>query len=985
MDSFQSKWTLLALPFALNFFLTCLYCFSAVFSDALFLSSYPRSWLTYSFLILPLILVFVFFVVSPFLAKASNKQSFIFVMLMALLTLFSYHLLSFGIYIMPFILTLLLATFGKLISIIGLNAIAASFEMQVYKRYAFYFNLFGIIGAIATSLTIPLIIYFFHNSGVFYATLISMILSAFCILKMKQIPAPVLSHVHEEENSALHKQAFFNALFMIVFLASVIDKLTGFAFKASMIGQFSQDNLAMFISVYMGATNLICLLIQFFLAGPLLLRIGLMGMLFILPCLCVFLAFGIIIWPIFPMFVLMRALFSIGEISFKDPCLEMIINPFPSIMRKKISFILKGYANAISGLMGALFILIVNRYLPLNAVGMITIFLSTLWIYFTFKAGVGYRDTLFKALKENRYDPDLFNLTPESVTAMHQDILNALRSQDPHIVRAALNFFDNQTFVKFLPDGGINQELIEKLSHPEKDIRYNAVIALKKRHVIAAKEALLSQMEQETDREMGFAIMGTLLHLGAIPDRLDIDRYLESDSSVKQVYAMIGLDRSTDPCLRKKLEQEIACLIQGDIQARLTLASAFDYLQASPEQNQRLMQLLQDESVEVSIQAIHALKSDFSSDFVMMLISMLDDKKRSYAAEYQLTKLQDQILDSLLQVNLNTPFRQRQAMLRLLARLMMQPKALYKLLELSQSSDIELRLFIANQALRFSNVSFNDDEVKQAIIGMIGFCASEIECLLRLNAGQDCAVLTEIHVQLYMNRQVFVAWFSILTDKYKIASVAHYIERPDDYENIERAKAYELLDSLSTDIALRQAVNRISQDYRQDKLIQAALNINPSIVMLAQNPYQYQKGSPMNTMEKSALLRRVKLFDGIPVQSLLVIAAVAHERDMLAGELIFKDKDPADRFYCIASGEVMIKKGETILSELSEADYFGELGLLDNMPRTADAIAKTDGALLYIDKQDFVNVLEDLPQMMRAVMGQIIKYLRQNLNHELQK
>ena len=68
-----------------------------------------------------------------------------------------------------------------------------------------------------------------------------------------------------------------------------------------------------------------------------------------------------------------------------------------------------------------------------------------------------------------------------------------------------------------------------------------------------------------------------------------------------------------------------------------------------------------------------------------------------------------------------------------------------------------------------------------------------------------------------------------------------------------------------------------------------------------------------------------------------------------------------------------------MLSELQEADYFGELGVLDGMPRTADAIASHNGALLYIEREEFLNVLEDLPDIMRAVVGQIIRYLRQNL------
>ena len=137
----------------------------------------------------------------------------------------------------------------------------------------------------------------------------------------------------------------------------------------------------------------------------------------------------------------------------------------------------------------------------------------------------------------------------------------------------------------------------------------------------------------------------------------------------------------------------------------------------------------------------------------------------------------------------------------------------------------------------------------------------------------------------------------------------------------------------------------------------------------------------MNTMDKTALLRRVTLFSAIPVESLLVIAEIAKETDMAKGQNIFKEQDEADKLYCIVSGEISIEKNNKVLSELKEADYFGELGLLDKMPRTASAIAKSDGVLLYIDKDEFINILEDLPEIMHAVVAQIIQYLRQNLEN----
>ena len=145
----------------------------------------------------------------------------------------------------------------------------------------------------------------------------------------------------------------------------------------------------------------------------------------------------------------------------------------------------------------------------------------------------------------------------------------------------------------------------------------------------------------------------------------------------------------------------------------------------------------------------------------------------------------------------------------------------------------------------------------------------------------------------------------------------------------------------------------ISKDYNQEIAIPKDSAINQHIIMLATHQYTAQKDIPMNTMDKIAFLRRIKLFEEIPVESLQAIAEVVKETDMAEGEHLFKDGDESDRFYCIVSGKTNIRKGERILSELKETDYFGELGLLDNSPRTADAIATEAGLLLYIDKDEF--------------------------------
>src|SRR5512147_2776178 len=78
--------------------------------------------------------------------------------------------------------------------------------------------------------------------------------------------------------------------------------------------------------------------------------------------------------------------------------------------------------------------------------------------------------------------------------------------------------------------------------------------------------------------------------------------------------------------------------------------------------------------------------------------------------------------------------------------------------------------------------------------------------------------------------------------------------------------------------------------------------------------------------------------------------------------VLFSEGDPGNRCYMITTGEVRISKfipniGEEALAVLKAGDYFGEMALSDNFPRSAHAIANTDIEVLAIDKADLDHIL----------------------------
>lgn len=106
-----------------------------------------------------------------------------------------------------------------------------------------------------------------------------------------------------------------------------------------------------------------------------------------------------------------------------------------------------------------------------------------------------------------------------------------------------------------------------------------------------------------------------------------------------------------------------------------------------------------------------------------------------------------------------------------------------------------------------------------------------------------------------------------------------------------------------------------------------------------------------------ALVRATTLFAPLasPVQEAL--ARQLEPRDVPAGDVVVREGEVADRFYLIASGSVEVSHAGAVLRTEHAGDFFGEIGLLRRLPRTATVTARTDVALLVLDRAAFLDAV----------------------------
>lgn len=115
---------------------------------------------------------------------------------------------------------------------------------------------------------------------------------------------------------------------------------------------------------------------------------------------------------------------------------------------------------------------------------------------------------------------------------------------------------------------------------------------------------------------------------------------------------------------------------------------------------------------------------------------------------------------------------------------------------------------------------------------------------------------------------------------------------------------------------------------------------------------------------KSEVLKGVYLFKELRPDEMDLILSIAKEKKFKKDNLIFSEGEPGNAFYLIVSGSVRISTvvpgvGEEALAILKPGEYFGEMALIDDAPRSASAIANEASLLVSITKEDFLNLISE--------------------------
>ncbi|GBD86387.1 cAMP receptor protein [bacterium BMS3Abin03] len=136
-------------------------------------------------------------------------------------------------------------------------------------------------------------------------------------------------------------------------------------------------------------------------------------------------------------------------------------------------------------------------------------------------------------------------------------------------------------------------------------------------------------------------------------------------------------------------------------------------------------------------------------------------------------------------------------------------------------------------------------------------------------------------------------------------------------------------------------------------------------------------------MENTNFLSRVPIFSDLNPETIEKVSKLGTVRTYPKQSVILSEEDAGSALFVIISGKVKVARSskddaskEVILSILNPSDFFGEMALLDGMTRSANVIALEDSKLFIIQRNDFLNLLEQHPEVSITLLQELTQRFR---------
>ncbi len=941
--------------------------FSNIYAYSILLSTYPPHWLIYFIVIKAFFSALIRSVGLHLLPEDIKKGALFQFAIFIVIFITCIVLTPFHAYFMPFIISIIVASIPDLSSSICWNLLSLSFGMREYKEFVRYGSQAGFVGTITSSFLVPLLMLFFFNSALLFFTLFLLVLGAGLIYQLplqKQEKKPA---VHPRKTSIQPRQyaLYYHILFYSVILTTIIT-ISQYIMQTEVSLSFQHERLSAFLGYFSGITCVMGFIVSST-SQIIASRLGIQALLYTTPLISIFLVGFVIISPGLWSAILLAGVQLTFNWSYGIYSTEILLNILPPSVRAIAKSNVKSTAKIISALLLMLFTIGITNIVYVAYLLPIPCLIA---VYLAYKIRDSYKSTLQAESSFKRYNI-LDEINGSTAPIFKEIALKAIKSRNIYSIFYGIDLLYRLHLTE-LP-----KTFYALLHHQEPKIRSATIDYIVHEKNTKALPFLIKQLSIETDRSLRFklfeSIVGMYLHT-------DIKQSNDMPEKIfKTVLTQLELfykdpEKNTPLLPLMKLADDPDVLVR---KMTASLIGTFKIMGLS----ESLSHLINDRNEGVSDEALRAAASTKMIDLLPEITKQLVERKSSYVPYLTIVALGQAALPYLY-LNVFDP-KTCGTYIRTIAAI---PgfNAEKMLIDIIKQGNIFIRSLVAQYLNERACKMLLSDEIK---ISATRLAEEECAIIFYLNRTlkqpfSEC-VRTEILLRIALAKKRFLQWLAVSTDSKKVNRLTtSLLESNESVTPFIFDKAIELLEIYINDKHIHNEIDYIFEN--------KILDLN------AIEPYSYQDTwlqiimeNPMNESDEKYPflsiifeLRAVQLFKDLPAEVLMAMAEEVEYCAFNPGDVIFSEQDSADGLYCVSQGAVEIIRGGTNLATILQHGFFGELALLDEEKRVASAIAKTACSLIFIEKDLFNRIANDVPDVLRAVLKVILGYLRKNLGKD---
>jgi HEAT repeat protein len=823
----------------------------------------------------------------------------------------------------------------------------------------------------------------------------------------------------------------------IVALSAVVTTLVDYQFKMIASSSFPKEaDLVAFFGTFYSIAGAASIIMQFFITGPLLSRFGILLGLLILPFFLILGSTSILLAPV----LLSASFAKFSDQTFKftinNSSLELIWLPVPKDIRKTFKPQVTGTIKSIAEGLGGLITFLLVKIVALPYLSFVSLCSIGVWLFTSFKVKTGYVNQLQTAIAKREINFEELNIDVQDA-AMVKTIEETLSTSDEIKQLFALEIIEglplsswkktiNELFNNGTPevrkrilsmawdeeDVISNGDIIQAMNKSD-EVSAEAIIVAGRRKlkdVLPNLETLLDSESQDTC----VAAAAAILQVGSGPtdkaqmilnDMLDkedestqataLNRLIYNDQILTNEKLVFFLEHESDIIsnvalnIAEKRKDEILIpaiisnlsLAKTSIQARQTLKKFSEEL--IDEQFEQLLQS-KETNRKLRLGIIRTLREYPDEASIKLLISQLDNSDQDI---YNL------VVESLLAIarvdSIGEEYKSRIAHeINTIAKKVYALSECIKMLPQDENQFL-MKDFLNNEIqntlptlLKLGVLDVPDTPIETYIRTIKSGDSSKLPFLLEFfenifskNEREIINPLIE-QISLYERSEVGHLHFKSLPNNLD-QELINSVYSPNKWESAI-ALDY-LLISNKMDVIKSLDWQKVPNSNANQELIARKIQKNgANLDFIPSDRFKLESEilSMYSTLEKTIILKSVDLFKSIPAENLSRVAQITDEVSYDANNSIFAEGDYGDSLFIVVDGNVRIHKGNQELAMLGKGTCLGEMALLDDEPRSADATVTEDSTLFKIEQEGFYEVMGSQSDIMEGIIKLLTGRLR---------